>query len=437
MVAKYLTHLPNLADLMLDAVFMVDADGRVMYVSAACERIFGYRPDEMTGRQLFDFLYPEDRERTAEEATKVMAGLPRIGFENRYVRKDGSLATVMWSACWSEADRVRVGVARDISGRKRAEALQAAIYAISEAAHDAADIESLCNGIHQIIAQLISVADFLIATLDEQTGKFGFRFHFPANSSLVHEPGLQQVCEDVIAHRRAKLKSGSGSASGKERASRLVVPLVVQKNAIGALVVKSHPGTLYRRQDKELLMFVSEQIAAAIERKRLHGRLLRMAQYDELTGLPNRRLFHDRAEMAFARARREQRRAAVLYLDIDGFKRVNDVFGHAAGDLLLQEVGRRLQQCVRASDTVARLGGDEFVVLLEQTDSFDDAAAIAEKIRAAIASEVQLDGRALYVTSSIGMALYPDHADSVEKLLRHADDAMYSAKKDTPPAQGG
>lgn len=431
MTAKPLAHLPNLVDLMLDAVFMVDADGHVVYVSAACERIFGYLPDEMTGRKLFDFLYPEDREKTADEAAKVMGGQSRIGFENRYVRKDGSLVNVMWSACWSDADRLRIGVARDVSGRKRAEAMQAAIYAISEAAHDAIDIDALCSDIHRIIAQLISVADFAIATLDAQTREFGFRFHRPADSFLVREPCVRRVCEEVIASRHAKLEGGPDSAF-ETPVSWLAVPLTMQKKAIGALIVKSHPGTFYQEQDMELLLFVSEQIATAIERKRLHARLLQMAQYDELTGLPNRRLFHDRAEMAFARARREKRHVAMLYIDMDDFKQVNDMHGHAAGDLLLQEVAQRLQQCVRASDTVSRLGGDEFVVLLEHIQSPDDATAVAEKIRKAVSCEVRLDGCLVQVLASVGIALYPDHADCVEKLLRHADGAMYSAKKGRP-----
>jgi PAS domain S-box-containing protein len=129
--------LPDFVDLLLDTVFLVDAGGRVLYVNAACERMFGYTPGEFIGQSLLDFVAPEDRARTQEEARQVIAGRPRIGVENRYVRSDARRVHVMWSACWSERDRLRIGVARDITELRRAEAIQLATYAISEAAHNA------------------------------------------------------------------------------------------------------------------------------------------------------------------------------------------------------------------------------------------------------------------------------------------------------------
>ena len=150
--------LPHVADLLLDAVFLVDPHGRIVYASAACERIFGYTPGELIGRQLIDFVLHEDRARTWEESMQVMAGHPRIGFENRYVRKDGTLAHVMWSARWSEADQLRIGVARDVTERKHAEERQAATYAIAEAAHSATDLATLFPRIRSIIADLVPVA---------------------------------------------------------------------------------------------------------------------------------------------------------------------------------------------------------------------------------------------------------------------------------------
>ncbi|MGH8808961.1 MAG: PAS domain-containing protein, partial [Noviherbaspirillum sp.] len=155
MSAKTADRLPNFVDLLLDAVFMVDVRGRIVYVSAACERIFGYTPDEMIGKAMIDFVAPEDRARTWEEAMHVMAGSPRIGFENRYIRKDGRLASIMWSARWSEADQLRIGVARDVTERERADVLQAATYAISEAAYAASDLVALFREIHRIVAKLV------------------------------------------------------------------------------------------------------------------------------------------------------------------------------------------------------------------------------------------------------------------------------------------
>src|SRR5690606_19377541 len=126
--------LPNFLDLLLDTVFVVDMQGKLVYVSAACERLLGYTPQELIGRSMLDLIVPEDRERTLREAALVMSGLPRIGFENRYIRKDGSWVHIMWSARVSESDQLRVGVARDVTERRRLEAVQSAIYAISESA---------------------------------------------------------------------------------------------------------------------------------------------------------------------------------------------------------------------------------------------------------------------------------------------------------------
>jgi diguanylate cyclase (GGDEF)-like protein len=120
---------------------------------------------------------------------------------------------------------------------------------------------------------------------------------------------------------------------------------------------------------------------------------------------------------------------AVLYIDVDDFKQVNDSLGHAAGDLLLREVAQRLQRCVRETDTVARLGGDEFVVLLEDVQTPEDAHTVADKIRGAMRHPIDVDGRVLRILASIGIALYPEHGQEIEQLLRHADEAMYRDKR--------
>ncbi len=196
------------------------------------------------------------------------------------------------------------------------------------------------------------------------------------------------------------------------------------------LVLKSYLGGMrYSERDMELLQFVSTQIATAIERQQMRTRLQHMAQYDQLTDLPNRGLLHDRLKTALARARREEGRLSVLYLDLNDFKHVNDRFGHAAGDLLLQEVARRLKQCVRQSDTVARIGGDEFVVLLECIQLPEHAMMVAEKIRSAFQAPLHIEGHSVNVLPSIGIALYPEHGDEEQQLLKHADEAMYAEKK--------
>ncbi|GAB4180930.1 MAG: hypothetical protein Kow00100_22750 [Geothermobacteraceae bacterium] len=198
---------------------------------------------------------------------------------------------------------------------------------------------------------------------------------------------------------------------------------------------------------------LERSIRYAIERARSEKRLAELAQFDHLTGLPNRVLLQDRLEQSLALARRNGQTLAVLFLDLDRFKIINDTLGHAAGDRLLQSVAERLNACLepaeeavlehkaclmrvaerlrgnlRRSDTVARLGGDEFVVVLSSIVREDDAALVARRILAEVRKPIALDEREIYTTASIGIALFPGDAQSVEDLIRLADVAMYQAK---------
>jgi diguanylate cyclase (GGDEF)-like protein len=153
------------------------------------------------------------------------------------------------------------------------------------------------------------------------------------------------------------------------------------------------------------------------------------AERDFLTGLPNRALLTDRLAQSIELARRHVKRVAVMYLDLDQFKNINDSLGHTVGDQLLQSVAKRLQACVRHSDTVSRQGGDEFVVLLTEVEAPQDAALVAEKLIKAIAEPHVVGEHRLRITVSIGISLYPDDAQDVETVLTNADTAMYRAKR--------
>jgi diguanylate cyclase (GGDEF)-like protein len=174
---------------------------------------------------------------------------------------------------------------------------------------------------------------------------------------------------------------------------------------------------------------VARSILYAMERKRSEESIYRLAHYDGLTEVPNRRLLHDRLRQALARARRESRIAALLFLDLDQFKEINDTLGHAAGDLLLRAVARRLVECTRASDTVARLGGDEFAVVLPEVGHVEDVSKFARKILGAFRVPFSIERRELQVSASIGIGLYPVDGLDAESLLRSADIAMYHAKQ--------
>jgi diguanylate cyclase (GGDEF)-like protein/PAS domain S-box-containing protein len=178
----------------------------------------------------------------------------------------------------------------------------------------------------------------------------------------------------------------------------------------------------------ELASANSQLQEEVFERMQAEQRIWHIAHHDGLTGLPNRTLLHDRLEQALALAKRSQHRVAVMFLDLDRFKNVNDTLGHAVGDELLKHVAERLAGVVRAVDTVSRLGGDEFVIVLHELLSPDDAVQVAEKILNALASVVSIGSHQLRATTSIGISIFPDDGDEVFALMKNADTAMYHAK---------
>lgn len=436
------SHIPpsNIMDLLLDAICVVDGQGRFVFVSAGGERIFGYTPAEMIGRPMIDFVFLEDRARTLQAVDEIVEGQPQPHFENRYVRKDGQIVHIMWSARWSAADQVRVAVARDVTERKRAETMQAALYAISEAAHSAGNLVALFEQIHQIIGGLLPAVNFSIALYDQGKDALTFPYHVDEYEQAPAPQKLDSavLSAEVIRTGQVLLHTPDDGASppgqlhpiGRDSLNWLGVPLNAKKGVIGALVVKNYCAeTRYTEKDVELLQFVSAQIATAIERKQMEVWLQHIARHDPLTDLPNRELFHDRLQTALLWAKRNQTLMSLLYIDLDRFKQVNDTLGHPVGDLLLQEVARRLKQCVRESDTVGRVGGDEFLVLLHDIPLPEDALVVAEKIRVALGRRYDLADQRVHISPSIGVALYPEHGDDYTRLIRHADEAMYDAKK--------
>ncbi len=433
--------LASYMDLLLDAVCAVDKQGRFVFVSAACERIFGYTPDELIGRSMIELVHPADRQRTLAAAGEIMGGDPKHNFENRYLRKDGSVAHISWSARWSEVDQLRIAVARDITERKQAESRQAALYAISEAAHAAEDLLALFKRVHLLIGEWLPALNFSVALYDENCAQLNFPYHIDDHELQPEQPGtiIGRLCAQVIRSGQPMLLTPDSTDATPDFAELVAeqnapcwlgVPLSSKNGTIGALIVKSLAGgERYTEQDKELLQYVCAQVATAIERQQLHARLKRMAQYDQLTQLPNRELLRDRLRAALAHARAVHGHMALLYVDLDRFKQVNDTHGHAVGDMLLQTVANRLKGCVRETDTVARIGGDEFVVLLHSVHAAEDADSVAGKIRLVLAQPMRLDGHDLRIEPSIGVARFPEHGEEEQQLFRHADQAMYAAKR--------
>ena len=208
--------------------------------------------------------------------------------------------------------------------------------------------------------------------------------HLPANCILIRRDGFETPIEDSVA----PIHDREGQATGA------------------------------------VIVFRDVSIARAMALQMAHS-----AQHDFLTGLPNRMLLNDRVSHAISLAPRHMKKVAVLFLDLDGFKHINDSLGHPIGDKLLQSVTARLIECVRGSDTVSRQGGDEFVVLLSEIEQAEDAAISARRMLHAVAEPHSINKHDLHVTTSIGVSVYPDDGLDAETLIKNADTAMYQAKE--------
>ena len=426
----------NLIDLLLDAVCIVAPDSRIVFVSAAFERIFGYTPEEAVGLHMLDLVHPQDLERTRQAAQSVREGNLQLDFENRYVHKKGHTVHIRWTSRWLPDRQVRLAVAHDFTEAKRIETQQAAVYAIAKAAHGAAGLEALFAQVHETIGELLDARNFAVALYDAAHDELSYPYHVDACAIAAPQPGPLHAdvrCAQVIRQQQAMLLTSPAEPAPPQAQSHqhwLGVPLLTPQGAIGALVLQGDGEAVrYTEKDKELLQFVSDQVAAAIEHQQLQTRLQYMAQYDQLTSLPNRALLLERLQSALARARRDKTQLSLLFVDLDRFKQVNDNYGHPVGDLLLQQVAQRLRDCLRSVDTVARLGGDEFIVLLEGGQSCTHAQGVIQKIEAAFTAPFVLQQDVVLMVPSIGTAVYPEHGNDAQQLLSHADAAMYACKK--------
>lgn len=227
----------------------------------------------------------------------------------------------------------------------------------------------------------------------------------------------------------------------RTESSRMLEPLVKRGVVIAQLVPILGEGQIraifclgYRRdvfdenEDSGIVRDIIDRLAVTLATADRDEKLYRQAHFDYITGLPNRQLFNDRLEQHINQARRKKERAAILYIDLDRFKNINDSLGHASGDKLLHQVADRMRSCVRETDTVSRLGGDEFVILLSSVSSPQDAGYVAENIINTISKPYFISAREIFINASVGIAVYPDDGNNNKELLAHADAAMHHAK---------
>ncbi len=397
-----------------DAMVVVNQAGEIVLLNVRAEKQFGYSRDELVGQQVKNII-PEgfaerliaDGTRSAAEALAQQIG---TGIELSGRRKDGSEfpIEIMLSPLESAGGILVTAAIRDISLRKNAEKLLAQMEGryrgLLEAAPDAMVV---VNPEGEIVLLNVQAEKQFGYRRDELIGQQvkniipkGFAERLIADALRSAEDAMEQQIGTGI-ELTGRRKDGSGFP--------IEIMLSPLEGAEGILVTAA--------------------IRDITTRKKAEALIIHSSEHDFLTGLPNRMLLNDRVNQAILLALRHRRRVAVLFLDLDGFKHINDSLGHPTGDSLLQSVGKRLVDCVRASDTVSRQGGDEFVVLLSEEEDSEDASITARRMLRAVAEAHFIDQHDLHVTCSVGISLYPDDGLNAETLIKNADTAMYQAKE--------
>lgn len=381
-------------------------DGRWLRMNRCFCELLGYAEAELRGRHFMELVYGPD---LAEE----LKGMALIGLgdidhfrrELRYVHKNGSPVwvqlTVSLVSLPGGEPKYYISVLEDIRARKSAEALQQL--------HERA-LDACANGV------------FILSE--------SCRVQY-VNPAYLRISGL--AMEQILGQDAECLFQGAGPVSLEE------IRGLLRTQREGRIVISStRPDaerswtelllTPVRDEDGELNHFVGV-LNEITEQKRFEERLLWQSHHDTLTGLPNRALLQDRLNLSMAYANRSGRLMAVLFIDLDHFKLVNDSLGHELGDRLLQLVGERLSTLLRESDTVARQGGDEFVVILSELKLDEHAGKVCQKLLDALSAPFAVEGRTLRIAASVGIALYPRDAEDIQSLLRFADTALYRAKE--------
>src|SRR5580765_5194636 len=353
--------------------------------------------------------------------------------EGIYRRKDGSTFPVeaVRRVVPSATGDIIVAIARDITLRKLAEegakrqSLQQMVIAeFAQQALGNPDLEQVMSNAAEIVALTLDVEHCQILQLDAADASLAVRAVYGGPPDML---GRQLPLPDPASETGRVLALRKGVAIEDRGAE---VPIPGQKNGpLGVLGAYSQQARGFTADELNFLQSIANNIAVAIERKSAEERFAYLAQFDALTGLPNRHLFQDRVAQTMVQAKRVGRAMAVLFIDLDRFKLVNDAQGREAGDRLLQAAALRLSQTVRGGDTVGRFGGDEFGVVLANLGKPGDASLVAQKLLDALARPVELDGHETYITASIGLSVYPADAAAPETLLANADAAMYRAKE--------
>ena len=386
-----------------DGMFVVD------WATASADRIFGYSVGEIMERGCWRcHVHPDDRAEFDRNITDLAPGA-RSECELRIVAKDGSIRYIRAysKAMETQGGEFRLyGACQDITDRKRAEvALRESEARFRAMAEHSADW-----------IWVIDTAGRHTYSNQQEGGVLGY----PLEEFLAMDPATLVHPDDLLRFNATFRKA-----------------LETQKGWHGLALRWRHRDGSYRTFESSASPLFDEAGRLTgfqgvdrdiTERRQAEERIAFMAHHDALTGLPNRVLLRDRFEHALAMAERSRSRVAMLFLDLDNFKRVNDTLGHAAGDLLLQQVVTRLGHSTRESDTISRQGGDEFILLLNDIPDLETVERIAGEILSSVAAPLEIGGHVLNATCSVGVAVYPEDGGDFDTLLQKADTAMYNAK---------
>ncbi len=424
---------------------IIHSQGRVVFANLASAKVIGAtNPAELIGKSVIELVHPDYRELALKRIRQSFSeNVPAPTMEEKFIQLDGIPIDVQVTALpFSDAGKpAMLTVFNDITARKQVEKLQDAIYRISQAADHAQSLDSLYPSIHAIIQEVMVADNFYIALFDEKNGLLSFPYsvderdpHFPPRkpakglTEYILRTGRTVLCDEALYQgliQRAEIE-----LVGAHSPIWLGVPLIVEGKVIGVMVVQDYINDrAYGEREVRILEFVSTQVAQAIVRKRLEEEIRSLSLTDELTGLYNRRGFTLLAEQEVKLAHRMKRAMLLFFGDVDNLKTINDTWGHAQGDLALQEISAILKENFRESDILARIGGDEFVVLAVDA-SKENAEIITNRILASLEARNQQDEKTYHLTLSLGAARYnPEAPCTVSELLTQADGLMYHQKQ--------
>ncbi|MGA8806371.1 MAG: EAL domain-containing protein [Thermoanaerobaculia bacterium] len=393
------SRLKQLIASTLDAVFTIDRGGIVIEWNPQAEATFGFRANQVVGRPL-----PPDLRDLFDSA--LASATRRVETTGRRANGEEFPVEVTIDRVGRGDDQTFTAFLRDISERKRSQ-----VELENREQRFRALVEKSWSGVALLSADLAfsysgaSTERLLGYTEDDLAGTSFLAYTHPREREALRELlGALAAGSSQESQAELRFRHRSGIWIWLEAFAQNML----HEPSVGAIVLNYRDVTQRKATEKQLEY---------------------QAYYDALTGLPNRLLFRDRVVNAIAQAQRNRRGVAVMYLDLDHFKLVNDGLGHSLGDALLSEVAARLQSCVRASDTISRLGGDEFTILLIDTSSSESIAGVARKILQSFAHPFRVEGHELFVTASIGISIFPGDGEDVETLLKCADSAMYRAKE--------